>query len=67
MKAYDVLVYWYTWYERARLSYHSKWHRGVQAGSLTQACDKALAHHTNEVLPSVSMCWPQFPQPRRLS
>ena len=63
MKLYDVLIHWYTGYERARLRTHSKWHRGIKATSLMQACGIALSHHSDAILPSVTMCWPQYPQP----
>ena len=58
-RLYDVLITWHTGYERARLKSHSKWHRGVLATSLTEACNIALSNHTDKILPSVSMCWPQ--------
>lgn len=61
---YDVLVSWYTGYHRNRLTPAGKWHRGVRANSLLEACDIALSRHRDQWMPSVSMCWPQWPQPK---
>ena len=67
MKAHDILVAWYSGWHKPRLTYHSRWHRGVRADSLTEACHIALSKHTDVWNPQVSMCWPQFPQPKELS
>lgn len=61
---YDVLVTWNTGWEKARLRSHSKWHRGIAAGSLTQAGNIAVARHPDVWNPQVSMCWPVYPQPK---
>lgn len=63
MKLYDILVCWYTGYGKARLTPHSKWHRGVAANSLTEASNIALSHHADKIMPAVSMCWPQWSPP----
>lgn len=55
---YDVLVVWHSNWHKPRLRTHSRWHRGVQADSLTDACNKALGNHTDAWNPQVSMCWP---------
>ena len=57
---FDVLIHWYTGYGKARLTSHSKWYRNMAAGSLIEACQKALANHTDQIYPAVSMCWPTY-------
>lgn len=55
---FDVLIHWYTGYNKSRLTSHSKWYRNMAAGSLIEACQKALANHKDQIYPAVSMCWP---------
>ena len=57
---FDVLIHWYTGYEKARLTSHSKWYRNMNADSLIEACQKALANHADQISPAVSMCWPTY-------
>jgi hypothetical protein len=63
---FDVLVTWCTGWENVRLTSHSRWHRSLRAETLKEACDLALAQHPNVWFPKVSMCWPQYPQPKEL-
>jgi hypothetical protein len=62
---FDVLVVWCTGWEKPHLTQHSRWHRGLSAGTLTEACNQALTRHPSVWNPQVSMCWPQYPQPKK--
>lgn len=60
---YDVLVQSLS---RSYRSLATRWVRGIEAKSLTEACELAKQRHPNlGITPTeVSMAWPLWPQPK---
>lgn len=57
LKKYDILASWTNISSKGRYSIKTRWHRGVQATSLTTASEQVLANYSDKICPGISMGW----------